>query len=40
VPRWSETREESKKVMMMKRKMLMDVGTFDSLDEYLEIEIA
>jgi hypothetical protein len=34
-----ETKKESKKVMLMKRKMLMDVGTFDSLDEYLEIEI-
>ncbi len=25
--------------MSMKRKMLMDVGTFDSLDKSLEIEI-
>jgi hypothetical protein len=40
VPRWSETKEESKKVMSMKRKMLMDVGTFDSLDKSLEIEIS
>jgi hypothetical protein len=39
VPRWSETREESKKVMLMKRKVWMDVGTFDSLNKYLEIEI-
>jgi hypothetical protein len=39
VLRWSKTREESKKVMSMKRKMLMDVGTFDSLDEFQKIEI-
>jgi hypothetical protein len=29
--RWSQ----NKKVMLMKRKMLMDVGTFGSLDESL-----
>lgn len=39
MPRWLETREESKKVMLMKSKMLMVVGTFDSLDEFLEIGI-
>jgi len=39
VLRWSKTKKESKKMMLMKRKMLMDVGTFDSLDESLHIEI-
>jgi hypothetical protein len=37
--RWSKTKKENKMVMLMKRKMLMDVGTFGSLDEYLDIEI-
>ncbi len=36
----SETKKKSKKVTLMKRKVLMDVGTFDSLDESLEIEIS
>ncbi len=39
MPRWLETKEKSKKVTSMKRKMLMDVRTSDSLDESLEIEI-
>jgi hypothetical protein len=33
MPRWLETKEKSKKVTSMKRKMLMDVRTSDSLDE-------
>ncbi len=39
VPRWLETKEESKKAMLMKSKMLMYVGTSDSLDKSLKIEI-
>jgi hypothetical protein len=39
VPKWSKTREESKNVTSMKQKVVMDVGSFDSLDKFLEIEI-
>ncbi len=39
MPRWSKIKEESKKVTPMKRRMLMDVRTFDNLDKSLEIEI-
>jgi hypothetical protein len=39
VPRWSKTREESKNVTSMKWKVVMGVGPFNILDEFLEIEI-
>ncbi len=39
MPRWSKTKEESKNVTSMKQKLVMDVGSSDSLDEFREIEI-
>ncbi len=39
MPRWSKTKKENKKVTLMKRRMLMDIGTYDSLDKSLETEI-
>ncbi len=39
MPRWSKTREESKNVTSMKWKVVMGVGPFNILDEFLEIEI-
>ncbi len=39
VPRWSETREENKKVITMKRKVVMDVGSSNSQDKFIKIEI-